>query len=46
LGQANLVVLGQQGVLPDIAEIEVDQVLLYALDSPLGYRHELLALSR
>jgi len=29
-------------VLPDIAEIEADQVLVVAFDSPLRYRHELL----
>ena len=43
LGQANLVGLGQQGVLPDIGEIEMDQVLVVALGSPRRYRHEPLA---
>jgi hypothetical protein len=41
LGQANLVVLGQERVLPDIIEIETDKILVVALESPLSCRHQL-----
>ena len=36
LGQADLVVLGQQRVLPDVRQVEPDEVLVVALDSFLG----------
>jgi hypothetical protein len=38
LGQPNLVVLGEQRVLPDIGQIEPDEIFLVPLDSLL--RHE------
>ena len=36
LGEADLVVLGQQRVLPDVGEVEPDEVFLVALDTLLG----------
>jgi hypothetical protein len=36
LGQADLVVLGEQGVLPDVREVEPDEVFLIPLDTLLG----------
>ena len=33
LGQADLVVLGQQGVLPDVGQVQPDEILVVALDS-------------
>ena len=37
LGQPDLVVLGQQRVLPDVGEVETDEVFLVALDALLGH---------
>ena len=36
LGQPDLVVLGEQRVLPDVGEVEADEIFLVALDALLG----------
>ena len=41
LGQADLVVLGQQRVLPDVSQVEPYEVFLVALDALLRQRHSL-----
>ena len=38
LGQPDLVVLGEQRVLPDVGEVEADEVFLVPLDTLLGQR--------
>ena len=37
LGEADLVVLGEQRVLPDVGEVETDEVFLVAFDALLGH---------
>ena len=36
LGQPHLVVLGEEGILPDVGEVETDKIFLVALDALLG----------
>ena len=38
LGEPNLVILGEKGVLPDVGEIEANEIFLVALDSLLRQR--------
>ena len=38
LREANLVVLGEQWVLPDVGEVEPDEILFVPLDSLLRHR--------
>src|SRR5204863_186006 len=38
LGEAHLVVLGEQWVLPDVGEVQPDEVFLVPLDTFLGHR--------
>src|SRR5581483_5194170 len=37
LGQANLVILREQGILSDVSEVEPDEILLVPLNSFLGH---------
>ena len=42
LGQADLVVLGEQGILPDIGQVEPDEILFVTLDALFRQRLETL----
>jgi hypothetical protein len=41
LGQPDLVVLGEQRVLPDVGEVQADEIFLVALDALFGQKRPL-----
>ena len=45
LGQPDLVVLGEQRVLPDVGEVEADEIFLVALDTLFGQERPLCSKS-